>query len=183
MLCRHTSAVLVAPRRDRARPDGADTEGGADAGTAAGTAAAPKSRIGHAGARAIGGEGAKATSRLPCLASHAGRRRSRRVERGEVELVRKRQIDHGTDDPFDACVTLLPHRLLLRPRESHGLRIASSTLSISGPRPSGGVVTGSEHGAVAVAGHPESVPPVSGSDVGATRERPTLQVSVRVVAL
>ena len=49
--------------------------------------------------------------------------------------------------------------------------------------PTGGVVTGSEHIAVAVAGHPESVPPVAGSYAGPTDLRPTMQVSVRVVAL
>jgi transglutaminase-like putative cysteine protease len=45
--------------------------------------------------------------------------------------VRKLQIDHVTDYRFDSDVTLLPHRLMLRPRESHGLRIAASTLEIS----------------------------------------------------
>lgn len=49
--------------------------------------------------------------------------------------------------------------------------------------PTGGVVTGSDHVSVAVAGHPETVPPVSGSYVGSTGGRPTMQVSVRVVAL
>jgi transglutaminase-like putative cysteine protease len=47
--------------------------------------------------------------------------------------VRKLQIDHRTTYDFGAQVTVLPHRLLLRPRESHGLRIAASTLSISVP--------------------------------------------------
>ncbi len=45
--------------------------------------------------------------------------------------MRRLQIDHVTDYRFDSGVTFLPHRLLLRPRESHGLRIASSTLEIS----------------------------------------------------
>jgi len=49
--------------------------------------------------------------------------------------------------------------------------------------PTGGVVTGSEHIAVAVAGHPENVPPVAGSYVGPKNLRPTMQVSVRVVGL
>jgi transglutaminase-like putative cysteine protease len=45
--------------------------------------------------------------------------------------VRKLQIDHLTEYRFASEVTLLPHRMLLRPRESHSLRIASSTLDIS----------------------------------------------------
>lgn len=45
--------------------------------------------------------------------------------------MRIRQIVHLTEYHYSAQVTLLPHRLLLRPRESHGLRIASSKLAIS----------------------------------------------------
>jgi transglutaminase-like putative cysteine protease len=45
--------------------------------------------------------------------------------------VRKLQIDHLTEYHFGSQVTLLPHRMLLRPRESHGLRIASSVLEIA----------------------------------------------------
>ena len=45
--------------------------------------------------------------------------------------VRKLQIAHLTEYHFGSQVTLLPHRMLLRPRESHGLRIASSVLEIS----------------------------------------------------
>jgi transglutaminase-like putative cysteine protease len=45
--------------------------------------------------------------------------------------VRRLQIDHLTEYRFGAEVTLLPHRMLLRPRESHGLHIASSMLEIS----------------------------------------------------
>jgi transglutaminase-like putative cysteine protease len=40
------------------------------------------------------------------------------------------RIEHITEYRFAAPVTLLPHRLLVRPRESHNLRIASSTLDI-----------------------------------------------------
>ena len=47
--------------------------------------------------------------------------------------MRKLRIDHSTEYGFGSQVTLLPHNLLLRPRESHGLRIVSSTLSISVP--------------------------------------------------
>jgi transglutaminase-like putative cysteine protease len=43
------------------------------------------------------------------------------------------QINHVTEYLFEAETTLLPHRLLLRPRENHSLRIASSTLDISVP--------------------------------------------------
>jgi transglutaminase-like putative cysteine protease len=49
--------------------------------------------------------------------------------------------------------------------------------------PTAGVVTGSEHIAVAVAGHPQSVPPVAGSYVGPAEPRPSMFVSVRVFAL
>ena len=45
--------------------------------------------------------------------------------------MRKLQIDHLTEYRFASEVTILPHRLLLRPRESHHLRIASSALVIS----------------------------------------------------
>lgn len=45
--------------------------------------------------------------------------------------MRRLQIDHLTEYHFGSVVTLLPHRMLLRPRESHGLRIASSVLQIS----------------------------------------------------
>ena len=45
--------------------------------------------------------------------------------------MRKLQIDHLTEYRFASEVTFLPHRLLLRPRESHHLRITSSALAIS----------------------------------------------------
>jgi len=47
--------------------------------------------------------------------------------------------------------------------------------------PSGGVVTGGEHIAVAVAHHPEAVPPVSGSYLGPVTPKPTMLVTVRVL--
>jgi len=49
--------------------------------------------------------------------------------------------------------------------------------------PTAGEVTGSRHIAVAVARHPEAVPPVAGSFVGLTGSPPQLIVDVRVVAL
>jgi len=49
--------------------------------------------------------------------------------------------------------------------------------------PTGGEVTGSRHIPVAVARHPEDVPPVSGSFIGLTGPPPALVVDVRVVAL
>jgi transglutaminase-like putative cysteine protease len=45
--------------------------------------------------------------------------------------MRRLQIDHTTEYRFGMEVTLLPHRLVLRPRESHNLRISSSALEIS----------------------------------------------------
>jgi transglutaminase-like putative cysteine protease len=45
--------------------------------------------------------------------------------------------------------------------------------------PTARIVTGSEHIAVAVAQHPETVPPVAGSYVGQTESCPTMLVSVR----
>ena len=44
--------------------------------------------------------------------------------------MRRLNITHVTEYRFSTEVTLQPHQLLLRPRESHNLRIASSTLSI-----------------------------------------------------
>jgi transglutaminase-like putative cysteine protease len=49
--------------------------------------------------------------------------------------------------------------------------------------PTGGVVTGSDHIAVAVARHPELVPPIAGSFLGRPEPRPALSVSVQVVAM
>lgn len=49
--------------------------------------------------------------------------------------------------------------------------------------PTSGEVTGNRHIAVAVARHPESVPPVAGSYVGSPGQRPLLSVAVRVSAL
>lgn len=40
------------------------------------------------------------------------------------------RVEHVTEYRFGAWVTLLPHRLLIRPRESHELRVVSSTLDI-----------------------------------------------------
>ncbi|MDB4990322.1 MAG: cysteine protease, partial [Myxococcaceae bacterium] len=51
--------------------------------------------------------------------------------RVEESFVRRLQIDHRTEYQFAGQVTLLPHRLLLRPRESHSVRITSSRLTIS----------------------------------------------------
>jgi transglutaminase-like putative cysteine protease len=47
--------------------------------------------------------------------------------------MRRLRIDHSTDYVFGAPVTLLPHRLMLRPRGSHVVRIASSTIEIEPP--------------------------------------------------
>lgn len=45
--------------------------------------------------------------------------------------MRRLQISHLTEYRFPSPVMLLPHRLLLRPRENHNVRIESSTLEIS----------------------------------------------------
>ena len=44
--------------------------------------------------------------------------------------MRRLCIDHLSEYRFAAPVTLLPHRMLLRPRENHGLRIVSASLEI-----------------------------------------------------
>lgn len=46
--------------------------------------------------------------------------------------------------------------------------------------PTSGEVTGDRHVAVAVARHPEAVPPVAGDYVGTAQQRPTLTVTLRV---
>ncbi len=46
--------------------------------------------------------------------------------------------------------------------------------------PTSGLITGNQHIAVAVARHPEAVPPVSGSFIGPLGQTPALTVSVRV---
>ena len=45
--------------------------------------------------------------------------------------MRRLRISHLTTYQFSSSVTLQPHRLLLRPREGHDLRIESSKLEIS----------------------------------------------------
>jgi len=45
--------------------------------------------------------------------------------------MRRRQISHVTEYRFPSPVSLLPHRLLLRPRESHNVHIESSVLEIT----------------------------------------------------
>ena len=45
--------------------------------------------------------------------------------------MRRLQISHVTEYRFPSPVTLLPHRLLLRPRENHNVHIESSLLEIS----------------------------------------------------
>lgn len=49
--------------------------------------------------------------------------------------------------------------------------------------PTSGEVTGNRHIAVAVARHPEAVPPVAGSFIGTPGQAPSLRVAVRVSAL
>ncbi len=44
--------------------------------------------------------------------------------------MRRLNINHVTEYLFSVPVSLLPHRLLLRPRENHNVRIESSTLEI-----------------------------------------------------
>lgn len=45
--------------------------------------------------------------------------------------MRRLQINHVTEYQFPSSVSLLPHRLMLRPRENHNVRIASSILEIA----------------------------------------------------
>jgi len=45
--------------------------------------------------------------------------------------MRRLQINHTTSYEYSESVTLLPHQLLLRPREGHDIRIESSILEIS----------------------------------------------------
>jgi transglutaminase-like putative cysteine protease len=49
--------------------------------------------------------------------------------------------------------------------------------------PTSGEVTGNKHIAVAVARHPEAVPPVAGSFLGPTDQQPVLKVAVQVSEL
>ncbi|MGB5200504.1 MAG: transglutaminase family protein, partial [Sedimenticolaceae bacterium] len=46
--------------------------------------------------------------------------------------------------------------------------------------PTSGELTGDRHIAVAVARHPEAVPPVSGDYIGIAHEHPSLSVTLRV---
>jgi transglutaminase-like putative cysteine protease len=48
----------------------------------------------------------------------------------ERHAMRRIDISHVTEYQFASPVTLLPHRLLLRPRENHNVRIESSRLEI-----------------------------------------------------
>jgi transglutaminase-like putative cysteine protease len=49
----------------------------------------------------------------------------------EISSMRRLQIEHVTTYQFRNPVTLLPHRLLLRPREGHDTRIESAEIVIS----------------------------------------------------
>ena len=49
--------------------------------------------------------------------------------------------------------------------------------------PTSGLIIGNQHIPVAVARHPEAVPPVAGSDIGPTGQNPALSVAVRVSEL
>jgi len=48
-----------------------------------------------------------------------------------ILTMKRRQINHVTEYRFPSPVSLLPHRLLLRPRESHSVHIESSVLEIT----------------------------------------------------
>jgi transglutaminase-like putative cysteine protease len=67
--------------------------------------------------------------RVHQVSSARRRCRARACEVGSA--VHRLQIDHRTEYRFSQPVTLLPHRLLLRPRESHSVRILSSELVIT----------------------------------------------------
>ena len=45
--------------------------------------------------------------------------------------MRRLNISHVTEYLFSEPVSLLPHRLLLRPRENHNVRVESSILEIA----------------------------------------------------
>ena len=45
--------------------------------------------------------------------------------------MRRLQIEHETTYEYASTVTLLPHKLLLRPREGHDIRIESADLTLS----------------------------------------------------
>jgi transglutaminase-like putative cysteine protease len=47
--------------------------------------------------------------------------------------VKRLRIAHSTQYAFEPAVSLLPHRVLVRPRASHNLRIASAALDIDPP--------------------------------------------------
>jgi len=49
--------------------------------------------------------------------------------------MQRMRIDHLTEYRFSSPLALMPHRMMLRPRENHGLRIVSSKLDIT-PLPS-----------------------------------------------
>ena len=66
-------------------------------------------------------------------------------------------------------------------RSGRGILPLVSGLAVA--LPTAGLVTGSEHIPVAVARHPETVPPVAGSYLGPPEPRPTLSVYVRVLPI
>ena len=43
------------------------------------------------------------------------------------------RVTHGTEYRYEKPVTLLPHRLMIRPRDSHDLRLLETKLSVSPP--------------------------------------------------
>ena len=69
------------------------------------------------------------TATVYCLSYRSLARARRRINEKAFSM-RRLNISHVTEYQFSAPVTLLPHRLLLRPRESHNVWIESSTLEI-----------------------------------------------------
>ena len=103
--------------------------------------------------------------------------------------MRRLQIEYETTYEYAETVTLLPHKLLLRLREGHGVRIELADLTIS-PAHHPQWQRDVYDNAVAWASfdesssrHPAWVPPVSGSFRATTPQSPRMQVAVRVMEI
>jgi hypothetical protein len=88
------------------------------------------------------------------------------------------EITHTTRYSYATPVRFLPHKLHVRPREGHDIRIESSQLRIAPDYDISGQRVGGDHIAVAVHRHPEAIPPVSGRFVGPSEPFPQMDVAV-----
>ena len=91
------------------------------------------------------------------------------------------RIIHRTEYHYHGPVTFGPHRVLMRPREGHDVRIVHSDITIE-PKASVRWLRDIEGNSVAVEREQEKAAPISGSWSGPSNAFKEMVVSVQVVA-